>query len=225
MTKAYFKKKQVDFKLVVIKHSLIKAYPYRGDRKSVFKVYESNIFKNIRLGLKFNHNKFFSKQNLKPNFNILDLPKFSKALSFKKNSNNPEKASFLKYIFRKLKKTKISCSYFMFKKKNFKKFNKDFLFDRKNKKVSKLKYVEKNRLTKFNRRFLSRKGYSNSKLSLECSSTFSSESEKTLLESFRFDPVYMRNNYSLFSGPRKRLSRNLRRAFKGKHIKIVADMI
>lgn len=46
-----------------------------------------------------------------------------------------------------------------------------------------------------------------------------------LLEEFRFDPIYIKDKYSVAGGPRKRLSRNLRRAFKGKFIKNITNLI
>lgn len=46
-----------------------------------------------------------------------------------------------------------------------------------------------------------------------------------MLEEFRFDPVYINDKYSVAGGPRKRLSRNLRRAFKAKFIKNVTNLI
>ena len=47
----------------------------------------------------------------------------------------------------------------------------------------------------------------------------------SMLEEFRFDPVYVNDKFSVAGGPRKRLSRNLRRAFKAKFIKNVTNLI
>lgn len=57
------------------------------------------------------------------------------------------------------------------------------------------------------------------------STFFTNGAEKTLLEGFRFDPVRIQNKFSIFGGPRKRLSRNLRRAFKGKYVKHLSDLV
>lgn len=223
MTKAYFKKKQVDYKLVVIKASLAKAYPYKGDKAAVFRVYEAEIFKNMRLGLKNSFISALPKSNaLRPRFRIQDFPKFSKSRSLSTKLINVKKKSFFKYVFKKQKKirTIIRSPMGKFSKENSQKCKKIETSG-----ISRLKYFTKTNTSKLRSSYSYKKSDFGVKLGLEDSCTFTNDSEKTLLESFRFDPIYMRNNYSLFGGPRKRLSRNLRRAFKGKHVKLVADLI
>lgn len=74
MTKAYFNYRDERFKLLLVKSGLAKAYPYRGDRKAVWKVYESKLFKNTRLNLKANHLKS-SKKAINTNVNNLFILK------------------------------------------------------------------------------------------------------------------------------------------------------
>lgn len=227
MTKAYFNYKDQRYKLNLIKSGLAKMYPYKGDQKAVLKVYESKLFRGTRLGLKQTHEKYIRQGdsfNFKHSVNLGN----SRSPILLKKRQLLKTSFFLKYFEKRSLSVSryVSKSISIYKKHFSKKINKNVtLLSKKNKSMFYTKYLVKSPNLKYANRSLFRSKDRELVTGVSESGLFISEAEKTLMESFRFDPIYMKNTYSFVGGPRKRLSRNLRRAFKGKHVKVASDLV
>lgn len=227
MTKAYFKYKDQRYKLNLIKSSIAKTYPYRGDQKAVFKVYESKLFRDSRLGLKQTHEssvKSSDSFSFKPTVNLGNR---RPPILLKKNKLI-RTSFFLKYAEkRSLSLSRfVDKSFSIYKKHFFKKTkNTNMTLKKEKNSLFYTKYLTKSPNLKYSNRSLIKSKDRELITGVSEAGLFISEAEKTLMESFRFDPVYMKNSYSFVGGPRKRLSRNLRRAFKGKHVKVASDLV
>ena len=229
MTKAYFNFRDERFKLTMFRAKMSQIWPHVEDQRGVWKLYESKIFKDSRLGLKMAHAKRFPNYGLVKHRNVgKGINSLKRPLIFLRKKYKYSRLFYNKYLKHRYKsKTRLlkRIGTLFVRKSIFDKKKKDrlpqkvrSLFTRKFfKKIPFFREEELNRLHGSSADTLV--GVSGAKGML------ATTTENLLMESFRFDPIYESNRYSVLGGPKKRLSRNLRRAFKGKHVKIATDLV
>lgn len=235
LTKRFFTYKEQRHKILSFRAKLYEVLQQKRERVFCWKNLEIGIFKRIRKDFIKMHKKSINGSTVKVNLKSLVYLKKYKTpkLPLICIRNNVAMWRYLKLstkrssLIKRLIKFNCENTIKLFvTKKNNKFTNHNSFFFKSDKKKKNQEF--------FYKKFFLLKSQSlktigvfgkNSIAYLTADTVFSNQAEKAVLEEFRFDPVLIKNKYSFCGGPRKRLSRNLRRAYKGKYIKHIADLV
>lgn len=235
LTQRFFNYKKQRHKILMYRAKLYEVLQQRKERTHCWKSLEVRAFKRARSDFIKMHKRASTISML--NLNLHSFKFINKWISNKKYLKSRSKFKVWRYLSLSRKKTPLINRIFeKFQLKPISKIHKNYKFNTYKIKPSVLNICYSSNICKF-KKYKKKATFKlgnirpdkikgkHSTAALAAKTFFSSLAEKTVLEEFRFDPVLVKNKYSVCGGPRKRLSRNLRRAYKGKYIKHITDLV